>query len=177
MAAVTPPVLDAVDELTQLLVAAQARTRLNRGRLTRSTLYDTRYHTAIIACALDARGEGPSHRLLTPWLKLLQFLAARPTLVDRFFDYVRDRRENSFASWAQMPRGYLGDQTHDGVVDLLVAGSILRKSGDYVEASTRYSVLEELARRIEKDDLFIGERAIIARLGEVKVTKALLGAA
>lgn len=167
---------DALEELTQLLTAARARTKINRARLTRSTLYDPQYHIAVIACALRVHGEGPHHRILTPWLKLLQFVAARPALVDQFRAYARSRREGDLQSWAQMPRGYLGDETHDGVVDLLVASGILRKSGDSIEGSTRYSVLEDLATRIETDELFVGERAIIEGLRDVRITKALLGA-
>src|SRR4051794_16492522 len=101
------PEPDFIDELVQLLSSAKARTRINHARLTRSTLYDSQYHTAIIACAMRAHGDGPQHRILAPWLKLLQFVAARPTLVEKLIEYVRGRRGGGLELWQQMPRGYL----------------------------------------------------------------------
>lgn len=53
---------DALQELTQLLTAAHAETKINRARLTRSTLYDPRYHIAVIACAIRKHGHGPHRR-------------------------------------------------------------------------------------------------------------------
>ena len=165
-----------LNELSELLSAAQARTKITRARVSRSTLYDARYHTAIIACAMRVHGEGTAQRILTLWLKLLQFIAARPTLLAPFLEYIQGRRDGDLQSWAQLPRGYLGDETHDGVVDLLVASGVLRKAGDSIEASTRYSLLIQLADWIEAESLFVGERAILVRLQSVRVTKALLGA-
>ena len=49
-------------------------------------------------------------------------------------------------------------------------------AADAIEASSRYSVLEQLAAHIEKENLFARERAIVERLRSVKVTKVLLGA-
>lgn len=176
MATAAHPEPDFVDQLVQLLSSAKAKATINPARLARSTLYDPEYHTAVIACAMQAHGDGPQHRVLAPWLKLLQFLAARPALVDKFIEYAGERRGGNLELWQQMPRGYLGDETHEGVIDLLVANGILRKSGDSIEASSRYSVLEQLAAHIEKENLFARERAIVERLRSVKVTKVLLGA-
>ena len=75
-----------------------------------------------------------------------------------------------------MPRGYLGDETHDNVIDLLVACGVLLKAGDWIEASSRYSVLADLGARIDAEGLFVGERTIMERLRSVRVTKVLLGA-
>jgi hypothetical protein len=166
---------DFVEELVQLLASANAQAKITPARLARSTLYDPQYHIAVIACAMREHGEGSSHRILAPWLKVLQFVAARPTLVDPFIDYVESRKAN-FELWKQMPRGYLGDETHDAVVDLLVASGILRKSGDAVEGSLRYSTLGDLAMRIDADNLFAAERSVLKRLRSVKATKVLLGA-
>lgn len=176
MATQIPSSVDELNELSELLTASRARTKITPARVSRSTLYDMRYHTAIIACAMRAHGEGATHRILTPWLKLLQFVAARPTLVAPFLEYAESRRARGFESWSRMPRGYLGDETHDGVVDLLVASGILRKVGDSIEASTHYALIVQLADQIEAERLFVGERTILGRLHGVRVTKAMLGA-
>jgi hypothetical protein len=176
MATTPHPEPDFVDELVQLLSSANAQAKINPARLARSTLYDPEYHTAVIACAMRAHGEGPQHRVLAPWLKLLQFVAARPALVDKFIEYAGARRGGNYGIWSQMPRGYLGDETHEAVIDLLVASGVLRKTGDGIEASSRYSVLEQLAARIETENLFARERGILDRLRSVRVTKVLLGA-
>lgn len=173
----TPSAADELNELSELLTGADARMKITRARVSRSTLYDPRYHTAVIACAMRLHGEGGARRILAPWLKLLQFVAARPALVDPFLEYARGRRDTGdLPSWSQLPRGYLGDETHDGVVDLLVASSVLVKAADWIEASTRYSVLDDLGARIEDCGLFVGERTIMERLRSVRVTKILLGA-
>jgi hypothetical protein len=175
MSTPNPSAVDELNELSELLLAAQAHTKITRARVSRSTLYDPRYHTAVIACAMRLHGDGAAQRILTPWLKLLQFVAARPTLVAPFFEYAKSRRNGDLQSWSRMPRGYLGDETHDDVVDFLVASGVLRKAGDWIETSTRYELLVQLAERIEADGLFAGERRILERLREVRVTKALLG--
>lgn len=167
---------DFVDELAELLSSARAKATISRARLARSTLYDPQYHIAVIACAMRIHSERPHHRILASWLKLLQFIAARPTLVDQFIGYAGARRAGDLELWQQMPRGYLGDETHEGVMNLLVASGMLRKVGDAIEASSRYSMLAQLVDRIELDGLFSGERAILQRLRSVKVTKVLLGA-
>ncbi len=169
-------VSDPLEELTQILSSVDARMRLNRSRLTRPILHDSDYHIAVIACAMRIYGEGSPKRILTPWLKLLQFLAARPALVDRFLDYVAGRRHaTDLDSWSKMPRGYLGDEVHERVVDLLVARQVVRKVGDCIEAASAFEVLDALALRIFSEGLFSGERAIMERLLDVKVSKALLG--
>ncbi|HVZ33201.1 MAG TPA: hypothetical protein VG963_12295 [Polyangiaceae bacterium] len=166
-----------MNELSELLSDAQAQMRITRARVSRSTLYDSRYHMAMIACAMRLHANGSNHRILAPWLKFLQFVAARPTLVDPFLEYSSGRREEGeLQSWSQMPRGYIGDETHDSVIDLLVACGVLLKASDWIEASTRYSVLADLGARIEAEGLFAGERAIMDRLRSVRVTKVLLGA-
>jgi len=178
MAAPSTPQNDALRELGRLLATAGARPTINRSRVAPSTLHDATYHVAVIACALRSHGASAGsvkRRILAAWLKLLQFVAARPSLVENLREYVRTRRDGDLENWSLMPRGYLGDRTHDGVVDLLVAAGILRRDGDFLEASTRFDTLDSIGQRIEVDGLFSGERAILEKLKEVRVTKALLG--
>ena len=168
---------DAVAELRQVLADAGARPRLDRSRMAPSTLYDADYHVAVVACALKAysprRGTSTT-RVLAAWIKLMQFLAARPILAENFREYVRTRRDGDLEKWSLMPRGYLGDRTHDSVIELLVASSILRRDGDYLEPGARFDVLTRLHVRIEREGLFKGERNILTQLQDVTPTKALL---
>lgn len=74
-----------------------------------------------------------------------------------------------------MPRGYMGDKTHDATVEFLVAAGVLAQDGDYVVSGPRFSELERLVKQIEAEKLFDGEREILQRLREVRPTKVLLG--
>lgn len=169
---------DPVAELTRALAAAGAQPRFNRSRVAPSILYDRDYHVAIIACAIRinavSRG-GSVVRILAAWLKLLQFVAARPALVQNLQEYARTRLDGDLEKWSLMPRGYLGDRVHDGVVDFLVASGHLRRSGDYLEEGNRFGALQQMAIQIEKDKMFERERRILNELREVRPTKTLLG--
>lgn len=76
-----------------------------------------------------------------------------------------------------MPRGYLGDQTHDAVVDFLVANGVLLKDGDWILGAARYAALRAFVDQVEGENLFVRERKILTQLREVRVTKAMLGVA
>lgn len=172
----TSPDEDPVAALGVALTQSNATAKLNRKRIVRSTLHDANYHAAVIACAMRVHAEGNQRRVLAAWLKLLQFVAARPSLLENLLEYARSRRTGELQKWALMPRGYMGDQTHDGVVDFLVAASILRRDGDYLEAGVRYAILEQFAADIEASEMFAGEREILNRLREIKPNKVMLGA-
>jgi hypothetical protein len=69
---------------------------------------------------------------------------------------------------------YLGDNTHDQTVELLVAGGVLVREGDELVNGGRFAEL----RRIY-DDLVIGhllssERATLLALSHIRVNKTLL---
>jgi hypothetical protein len=169
---------DPVAQLSDALTRSHAKLRINRARLVPSTLHDATYHVAMIACAMRVHGgPGKTKRVLAAWLKLLQFVAARPSLVDNLLEYARSRRDGDLEKWSLMPRGYLGDRTHDSVVDFLVAAGRLRRDGDHVEAAARFDVLEGIATKIEATRMFERERTILMQLREIRPTKVLLGGA
>jgi hypothetical protein len=105
----------------------------------------------------------------------LQFVAARPSLLPRLQEYVDSRRRHDLQKWALMSRGYMGDQTHDGVVDFLLAAGMLRENGDYLEAGPRYAALEAVAVAVEGAQMFAGERRILEALRAIKPNKIMLG--
>ncbi len=171
----TTPDDDPVAALGAALALTNATAKLNRERIVRSTLHDANYHVAIIACAMRIHAESNRKRILSAWLKLLQFVAARPSLLPRLQEYADSRRRHDLHKWALMPRGYMGDQTHDGVVDFLVAAGILQQDGDYLEAGARYAALDAVVAAVEEAQMFSGERAILEALRSIKPNKTMLG--
>lgn len=166
---------DPVAELGETLSRFNVAPRINRARIARPTLHDPIYHIAIIALAMREHGSGPSRRIRAPWLQLLQFVAARPALVENLLEYGRTRRSGNLEKGSLMPRGYMGDQTHDSVVDFLAAVGALRRDGDYLEGAANFGVLDRVAVEIATNDLFRGERDILEKLREIRPSKALLG--
>lgn len=171
-----PEEADPIVALGRALAQAGAKLTIDQSRITRSTLHDANYHVAMIACAMNMYGDsGARHRVLAGWVKLLQFVAARPSLVENLKEYVNTRLKGDLEKWALMPRGYLGDQTHDGVVDFLVAADILAKNGDYLEGGMRFSELQLIAKKIEALGMFEAERGILNDLRKIKPSKVILG--
>lgn len=169
---------DPVAVLGALLAAVNATPALDRARIVHPTLHDADYHIAMIACAMAVyAARSPTRRVLAPWLKLLQFVAARPALVDNLLEYARARRGDDLEKWALMPRGYMGDTTHDRAVDYLVAAQMLRREGDWLEAGSRVEALDAIVAYVERRSLFQAERRIFERLGEIRPTKTMLGGA
>ncbi|HXK18598.1 MAG TPA: hypothetical protein VNG33_12385 [Polyangiaceae bacterium] len=170
-----PTDADFVRELGELLVDLGVRPTVTSRRMAPSTLHDMSYHVAMVACAIREHGHGDPVRILAPWLKLLQFVAARPALVSKLKTYAAARRGYDQANWSLMPRGYLGDETHDGVVDLLVASSILSRDGDQLVSGERFDYLAKLSSKIVQLGLFARERAILAELRELRPSRPMLG--
>lgn len=166
---------DFVRELGQLLVNVGAHATVTPARLAPSTLHDMTYHLAMVACAIQTHAAGDPVRILAPWLKLIQFVAARPSLVPKLKSYQTARRERDRDNWSLMPRGYLGDETHDSVVELLVAASVLKRDDDYLVESESFNYLTSLASGIAKADLFSRERAIIEELNGLRPSRSMLG--
>ena len=172
-----PDVDDRVQELALLLREIGAAPKLANDRVVRSTLYDLDYHVAIIACAFTINGKRHTDdtvRIVSHWLKLLQFIAARPRLLSDFQSWAGNRRRPNVDSWQMMPRGYLGDRTHDRVIDLLVAGGILFRAAEDVISGSRFAVLENLYARIVASDILTSERSALTELARTAVNKTML---
>jgi hypothetical protein len=169
---------DPIADLDRLLHDAGAKPMLVRERMAPSTLYDADYHMAIVACAFSIYAptttEGP-REMLRAWLKLLQFVAARPRLAPNVKRWAGSRRQADLETWRKMPRGYVGDQTHDAVVDLLVANKALVNDGDSIHEGAAIGIIDSLFCDLVAADLFATERDVISELMEVRVSKAMLG--
>jgi len=172
-----PEEFDAIHELSILLAKAGARPVVVRERLAPSTLYDIDYHLAIIASAfvihstVDTNGRS---RMLAPWLKLLQFVALRPRLVPDVFEWARTRRHADLETWSKMPRGYIGDQTHDAVVSFLVAADVLERLKDELVSGSRFAFLENLYAQLREASLFSNERQTLEELRSVRPNLTML---
>jgi hypothetical protein len=168
---------DPVQELAALLREAGASARVRPERIARSTLYDLDYHVALIACVLFTKVPDQtvsSHRVVAHWLKILQFIAVRPSLLPDFQIWAGTRRHQDLDTWQKMPRGYLGDETHDRTVELLVACGMLSREGDELCAGSRFADLRSIYDDLLSRDLLRSERATLVELARNRVNRTLL---
>jgi len=170
---------DPVAELEEALRRVDAVAKLVRGRMAPSTLYDADYHLAMIACAfsMHANSDNGVRKILRGWLKLLQFVAARPRLLPDLLRWAGTRSSPDLETWRRMPRGYVGDQTHDAVVDLLIAHHALVEHTEYIMAGPAVQALDQLHERIRSENLFVTEREVMDELKSVRMTRTMLGGA
>lgn len=168
---------DPVRELASMLREAGANPRVHPERIARSTLYDLDYHVALIACVFFIAGDDEAarlHRVVAHWLKVLQFIAVRPSLLSDFQNWAGTRRHQDLDTWQMMPRGYLGDVTHDRTVELLVACGVLTREGDELAAGSRFDDLRRIYDGLVAADLLRSERATLLKLSHTRVNKTLL---
>jgi hypothetical protein len=172
-----PNEFDPVRELAAVLREAGASARVRPERIARSTLYDLDYHVALIASVffIAARDEAANaYRLVAHWLKILQFIAVRPSLLPDFQIWAGTRRHQNLDTWQRMPRGYLGDSTHDRTVEMLVAAGMLAREGDALVAGSRFADLKRIYDDLVGRDLLRSERAALVELARARVNKTLL---
>ena len=172
-----PSESDPVRELAALLREAGASARVRPERIAKSTLYDLDYHVALIACVffITANNEAAStRRVVAHWMKILQFVAVRPSLLPDFQNWAGTRRHQDLDTWQKMPRGYLGDTTHDRTVELLVAGGVLIREDDALVAGSSFAVLKKIYEDLVGRDLLRSERTTLTELAQTRVNKTLL---
>ena len=168
---------DKVQQLAELLRETGAKPRVSPDRVVRSTLYDLDYHIALIASvffiASEPRTDG-TRSVVAHWMKILQFIAARPVLLPDFVRWSRARRRPDLDTWQKMPRGYLGDRTHDRTVELLVATKVLHRTADSLVGGESFSRLETLYLDILAKGLLRSEREALETMSHLSVNKTLL---
>lgn len=168
---------DPVVDLAAMLREVGASARVRPERIAKSTLYDLDYHVALIACVLftTASNQPASPlRIVAHWMKILQFIAVRPSLLADFINWAGTRRHQDLDTWQKMPRGYLGDSTHDRTIELLVAGGILVREGDALIAGRGFSGLKQIYDDLVGRDLLRTERETLTELARTRVNKTLL---
>ncbi len=73
-----------------------------------------------------------------------------------------------------MPRGYLGDRTHDRTVELLVATKVLHRTADSLIDGERFGRLETLYIEILAKGLLQSEREALQTMSRLSVNKTML---
>lgn len=166
-----------VQELAELLRESGAQPRVSPDRVVRSTLYDLDYHVALISCVFFIASQNrtdDTRSVVAHWLKILQFIAVRPSLLPDFLRWARTRRRPDLDTWQKMPRGYLGDLTHDRTVELLVATEVLHRTADSLIGGANFWRLEALYQDIVTRNLLVSERDALHTMSSLPVNRTLL---
>ena len=172
------PEKDPIHALAELLRASKAPLVVFHDRFARSAFYDPYYRIMVIAAVLGIFGKeaGLGKRSIQgSRLKLLQFIGSRPWLFAMVQEWSHTRNSGRFAvlSAQRIRRGFLGDTTHDQVVDLLVAhGALVRARGKLIASDA--GPLGSLYAMAVKRDLFVAERETLVELSGITIVNKML---
>ena len=170
--------LKALQLLGELLHEARALPVLRERRAAPSTVYDLDYRVVVTACAfhLHSKSHGSGARIRTPRLKLLQFVAIRPWLVRTVQEWSQTRRDSRAATFTSQPlrRGFLGDRTHESLVELLIASGVLKRQPDHLMLGPRNTIIQDLYSEVVAGNLFLAERQALEALRTIVVTETML---
>jgi len=169
-----------LERLATLLAASGAQPDLNPGRLAPSTIYDLEYRVVVVAmvfqlhAATDRFSSRP--RIQGRRLKLLQFIAMRPWLVDVIRGWSASRRDaqRSLDYEQGLRRGFISDTMHESVMDFLVAAGALRREELFVIPGAKSSIIFDLHSEAEKRTLFRSEVAALHELKDIVITNEML---
>lgn len=165
-------------ELADIVEALGGRPRIDVSRVTTSVLHNASYHIAMVACAFAVLDHSRDERVKNvdaAWIKLMQFVAGRPKLAEDLETYARSRRGRQRECYSLMPRGYLGDTSHEAVITYLVISGALSRVHGGLSRADGDSYLDTLFASIEGQDLFVAEREIMKSIQHILPSKALLG--
>lgn len=165
--------------LAELLQSVNAQPAVSTDRLAPSAFYDVQYRTALIASAIKINGKNrPSGQLGIPAarLKLLQFIASRPWLLSAVREWSKNsgNTQVSILPSQRIRRGFIGDTTHDRVVEFLVAGGVLTRAGKYILPGEKGQLLEGVFSTVAELQLFSAERQVLEAMKSVKITENML---
>ena len=164
--------------LSELLSNSAASPNVHPERIAPSTYYDLQYRTAIIAAAIQISGktEGAFRKISSARLRLLQFVAIRPWLLETVREWSASRkdRQRSLQSVQSLRRGFLNDAMHDSVIDYLAAAGYIFKQKGQLASPVQGAKLAELFDELEPNHLFVTERHTLLWLNEVVITNDML---
>ena len=166
-------------KLADLLEGTSARPVVELSRLARSTIYDVGYRTAVVSCAFELHSKayaGGGRRIHATRLKLLQFVALRPWLLGVVRDWVAAQKEPQLYLLAPRAsrRGFLSDETHDKVVELLSAHGALRRQAAFLAAGPEVRILSDLAVKVTNAEVLVEERRILRELLGLRLTNSMM---
>jgi hypothetical protein len=164
--------------LSELLAGTSAAPYVHPERIAPSTVYDLQYRMFVVAACLRVSGkvEGAFRKISANKLRLLQFVAMRPWLLDvvREWSASRKDRQRSLQSSQSLRRGFLSDGMHDNLIDYLVATGCLFKQKGQIAEPISSIILSDLFDKSEQDGLFTTETDAIRELNEIVITNDML---
>jgi hypothetical protein len=164
--------------LSELLAGTSAAPYVHPERIAPSTVYDLQYRMFVVAACLRVSGkvEGAFRKISANKLRLLQFVAMRPWLLDvvREWSASRKDRQRSLRSSQSLRRGFLSDRMHDNLIDYLVATGCLFKQKGQIAEPISSIILSDLFDKSEQDGLFTTETDAIRELNEIVITNDML---
>lgn len=166
-----------IKALAELLRGSGAAPAISQDRQAPSSIYDLQYRLVVNACALEIhlKSKGGERRIATPRLKLFQFVAIRPWLLDVVQEWSRHRAMSQLSMLnSHLRRGFLSDRMHDSVIDLLVARDVLKRQPGHLVPSAHFGALTALVAQAATLGLFLRERTTLEALAEVTITNEML---
>jgi hypothetical protein len=169
----------AIDTLTSLLQESSAKPILNARRFAPSAVYDLQYRMLVIGAAFEIHSKpfGPiMRRILAPKLKLLQFIAFRPWLVPvvRNWSETQGFAQQSMFSEQQLRRGFISDETHDEVVEFLIARRALDRMDRFISDGPNLGFLRELQAAANEGQMFQAAFDTLRELSDITISNAML---
>jgi hypothetical protein len=166
-------------ELAELLRSGAAKPIVSPDRVAPSTIYDSTYRIAILACAFQMHAKPDvlnTPRVHTTKLKLLQFVAIRPWLAPAVAEWAQAGGDTQLSMLATQRgrRGFLGDTMYDRTVEYLVARQILVQTRNHLSLGPRGETLKDISTAVEKDSLFVSEREALAKMTGIRITNEML---
>jgi MFS-type transporter involved in bile tolerance (Atg22 family) len=115
-------------------------------------------------------------RIQSTRLKLVQFVATRPTLLPVVKEWSESRHDAqaAFATSHSLRRGFLSDKTHDDVVGFLVARGIFLYDGIHLSDGGNSSFLASMYKSSCEMGLFGVERRVLSDLLTITITNSML---
>jgi hypothetical protein len=167
-----------VSQLVELL-GGHAKPIIRPQRLAPATIYDIDYRMAVVALTIQKHGtktDDGELRIDAARLKLFQFIAQRPNMLPAMRDWAKSKHVSGLLrdSSQRLRRGYLGDSTHDQVVEYMVACKILRIEGRNFISDKSSQYIAAIVSVSESENMFATERSALQELAGFRVTNAML---
>lgn len=167
--------------LSQLaeLLAGHAKPVIRPQRLAPATIYDIDYRMAVVALTMQRHGTKTAEgtiRIDAARLKLLQFIAQRPNMLPAMREWARSKNASGLLrdSPQRLRRGYIGDGTHDQIVEYMIACRVLRADGQYLVTDKDSTYIDEVYSVANRNNMFGSERTALEELSQVRITNAML---
>ena len=161
------------------LLGGHARPVIRPQRLAPATIYDLDYRMAVIALTIWKLGTETDEgdlKIDSARLKLFQFVAQRPTMLPAMGEWAKSKHASGLLrdSSQRLRRGYLGDSTHDQVIEYMIACKSLRAEGRNFIAKKSDKYIGGIVAEAESQEMFVTERLALQELGALRVTNTMM---